>query len=161
VPQGEFRPGDLRELPMADSSVDLVVCTLALTHVPALDPVIREFARVLRPGGHLVIADMHEQSVARGYNPRLRGPNGRPARLVSYRHLVGDYLRAALAVGLQPRRCVEPRAASEQRPRTATIGPWEVWPWCLGDLVPEATQAANAGHPVMVIWDFQLAERPA
>ena len=31
--------------------------SLALTHVPELAPVLAEFARVLRPGGRLVIAD--------------------------------------------------------------------------------------------------------
>ena len=51
VPRGEFLVGDLHRLPVADAGVDLVVCGLALTHVPALEPVLAEFARVLRPGG--------------------------------------------------------------------------------------------------------------
>uniref|UniRef100_UPI000AE01C42 class I SAM-dependent methyltransferase n=1 Tax=Streptomyces sp. SBT349 TaxID=1580539 RepID=UPI000AE01C42 len=61
VPGGEFRLGDLHRLPVADDSVDLVVCSLALTHVPELGPVIAEFARVLCPGGHLVISDIHPE----------------------------------------------------------------------------------------------------
>src|SRR5215468_10654287 len=51
VPSGEFRPGDLHRLPLPDGCVDLVVCALAVSHVPALTPVMAEFARVLRPGG--------------------------------------------------------------------------------------------------------------
>jgi SAM-dependent methyltransferase len=162
VPQGEFRLGDLHQLPVDDAEVDLVVCALALTHVPSLEPVLAEFARVLRPGGHLVIADMHPEAVARGSIPPLRGPDGRPGRLVSYRHPVGDYLRAALPVGLQLRRCEEPRvpAGGDFRPPrpTAEIGPWELWPWCLYDLVPEAALAATADAPAVVIWHFRLAE---
>ncbi|MCI2416707.1 class I SAM-dependent methyltransferase [Saccharopolyspora sp. K220] len=159
VPQGEFLLGDLHRLPVADSGVDLVVCGLALTHLPALNPVVAEFARVLRPGGHLVIADVHPEAVARGSIPPVRGPDGRPARLVSHRHLVGDYLRAALLVGLQLRGCEEPRtptsnhAASSNPP---TMGPWHTWPWSLTDLVPEAARAANEGVPRMIIWHFQL-----
>jgi SAM-dependent methyltransferase len=156
VPDGEFRVGDLYQLPVADATVELVVCALALTHVPALDPVIAEFARVLRPGGHVVIADMHPETVARGYIPCQRGPDGRPRRVASYRHLVGDYLRAALAAGLLLRRCEEPRVPREPRPAVSEPGPWEIWPWVLEDLVPEATLAANDGVPSMVIWDFQL-----
>jgi SAM-dependent methyltransferase len=159
VPQGDFRLGDLHQLPVADDQVDLVVCALALTHNPDLGPVMGEFARVLRPGGHLVVSDMHPESVARGYNPRLRSPDGRPGRVVSYQHLIGDYLRAALAVGLQPRRCEEPRVPmGDLPPASQTMGPWEVWPWSLADLVPEAARVANGGRPAMVIWHFQLAD---
>ncbi|HEY3608229.1 MAG TPA: class I SAM-dependent methyltransferase [Pseudonocardiaceae bacterium] len=158
VPDGDFRRGDLHELPVPDAAVDLVVCALALTHVPALPPVLAEFARVLRPGGHVVIADMHPESVARGYNPRLRGPGGRPGRVVSYRHLVGDYLRAALSAGLLLRRCEEPRGRQGKpaAPAAHELGPWEAWPWSVADLVPEAARAANEGVPSMLVWHFQL-----
>ncbi len=156
VPDGEFRLGDLSRLPVPDAAVDLVVCALALTHIPALQPVLAEFARVLRPGGHVVIADMHPETVVRGYIPRLRGLSGRPGRLVSYRHLVGDYLRAALSAGLLPRRCEEPRVPHGHAQPSSELGPWEAWPWSLRDLVPEAARAANEGMPSMLIWHFQL-----
>jgi ubiquinone/menaquinone biosynthesis C-methylase UbiE len=157
VPQGEFLLGDLHRLPVADAEVDLVVCALALTHVPALGPVLAEFARVLRPGGHLVIADIHPERVAQGSVPSVRSADGRPGRLSAHRHLIGDYLRAALPVGLQVRRCEEPWLPVAERPAAETVGPWELWPWCLADLVPEA--AAAAGSPALVIWHFQ-ALRP-
>ena len=57
VPQGEFHEADLDELPLADDSVDLVVCAIALVHLADIDSPFREFARVLRPGGHLVVSD--------------------------------------------------------------------------------------------------------
>jgi SAM-dependent methyltransferase len=57
VPGADFCQGDLRALPVGNQEVDLVTISLALTHVPELAPVLAEFARVLRPGGHLVIAD--------------------------------------------------------------------------------------------------------
>ncbi|MCC5581591.1 class I SAM-dependent methyltransferase [Microtetraspora sp. AC03309] len=156
VPQAEFRLGDLSSLPMPDESVDLVVYSLALTHVPVLDPVLSEFARVLRPGGHVVIADIHPEGVARGVFPSVRLPDGRPGRVATYRHLVGDYARAALAAGLQVRRCEEPRhPAGEPRERTDVLEPWDVWPWALCDLAPEAAHAAIAGTPSMLFWHFQ------
>ncbi|RSM43846.1 class I SAM-dependent methyltransferase [Amycolatopsis balhimycina DSM 5908] len=165
VPPGEFLLGDLYQLPVADSEVDLVVCGLALTHLPALKPVMAEFARVLRAGGHLVIADVHPEAVARGSIPPVRGPDGRPGRLVSYRHLIGDYLRTALQVGLQPRSCEEPRTPTrdhaespDSHPASGTMGPWDVWPWSLAALIPEAAQAANEGVPAMLIWHFQLTK---
>jgi SAM-dependent methyltransferase len=162
VPHGEFRSGELQRLPVGDGEVDLVVCALALAHVPALDPVLAEFARVLRPAGHLVISDMHPETVARGSVPPVRDADGRPGRLVSHRHLVGDYLRAALPVGLQLRACEEPRVPAAEQPADGPrpqpgIGPWELWPWALAGLVPDAARAANAGMPGVIVWHFQLA----
>jgi ubiquinone/menaquinone biosynthesis C-methylase UbiE len=164
VPSGEFRPGDLHRLPVADTTADVLVCALALTHVPDLRPVFAEFARVLRPGGHLVISDMHPERVLRGAIPTLRDRDGRPGRLVAHRHAVGDFLRAALPVGLQVRRCEEPRPELTEAtrpaptaPRAPELGAWEVWPWSLAAVVPEAALAADAGVPVEIIWHFQLA----
>ncbi|WP_232668233.1 class I SAM-dependent methyltransferase [Pseudonocardia sp. TRM90224] len=167
VPGGEFRLGDLGKLPVDDATADVVVCALALTHAPGLGPAMAEFARVLKPGGHLVISDLHPERVALGANPTLRGPDGRPGRLPGHRHLVGDYLRAALPLGLQVRACVEPTLgdgapespAAPQAPRAQHLGPWEVWPWSLAPLVPEAAAAVSAGAPVEIIWHFQLTDR--
>jgi SAM-dependent methyltransferase len=71
VPAARFLAGDLHRLPVRAQAADLVVCALALTHVPALAPVLAEFARVLQPGGHLVISDIHVMS--------LYGPTPAPA----------------------------------------------------------------------------------
>jgi SAM-dependent methyltransferase len=165
VPRGEFVVGDLHRLPVADAGADLVVCGLALTHVPVLEPVLAEFARVLRPGGHLVLADVHPERVALGSVPPVRGAGGRPGRLSSHRHPIGDYLRAALAAGLEVRRCEEPLVPAGDRPAPADAagpigpaGPWDRWPWSLAALVPEAAQAVNVGAPALVVWHFQAGE---
>lgn len=153
----EFRQGDLHALPLPESSVDLVTCGLALTHLPDLRPAFAEFGRVLRPGGHLLISDIHPEGVLRSSIPTLRSSSGAPARLVSHRHLIGDYLRAALAVGLDVRACEEPvlpLPTGDPAPRE--LGPWDLWPWCLTPLIPDAARAANAGIPAMLIWDFAL-----
>jgi len=77
VPQAHVVPGDLHRLPVPSQAVDLVVCALALTHVPALAPVLAEFARVLRPGGHLVTSDIHVVSLYLGGVAGVPGPGGR------------------------------------------------------------------------------------
>jgi SAM-dependent methyltransferase len=174
VPAADFRAGDLHRLPVGDGEVDLVVCALALTHVPDLVPVVAEFARVLRPGGHLVIADVHHALVALGSVPKMRTPDGRPGLLPAYRHLAGDYLAAALPLGLRLLRCAEPLGTAGKGPsgppappaeqitaEQITPGPWDDWPWSLLEIVPAAAQAAWRGTPLLLIWHFQLGDRPA
>jgi SAM-dependent methyltransferase len=165
VPSGGFLLGDLGRLPLPDSSVDLVVSGLALCHVPALAPVMAEFARVLRPAGHLIISDVHHEITLRGSVPLAPGPNGEPGLIISYRHTPGDYLRAALPAGLQVRRCEEPRGPDHGFPAPppalaeATVSGWHDWPWSLMGLIPEAAWAAWDVPPT-IIWEFQL-RRPS
>lgn len=52
----------MHALPLADASVDVVLCLAGLHHEPQLGTVIAELARVLRPGGHLVIAEVESGS---------------------------------------------------------------------------------------------------
>ncbi|HJY02652.1 MAG TPA: class I SAM-dependent methyltransferase [Streptosporangiaceae bacterium] len=158
VPGAEFRVAELDRLPLPEDSVDVIVCALALEHVPRLDPVLAEFARVLRPGGDLVISDIHHELLTRGSAMTIRGPAGEPRIAPGYRHQLGDYLRAALRHGLQVKRCEEPRAVRANEPpgEPATeIGDWQDWPFSLMDYLPSAGRAAG-GRPDLVIWHFQL-----
>jgi ubiquinone/menaquinone biosynthesis C-methylase UbiE len=158
VPDGEFHVAELDQLPLADDSVDVIVCALALVHVPRLQPVLADFARVLRPGGDLIISDVHHQVVTRGSVIKARGPEGEPCIAATYRHQLGDYLRAALSLGLQVRRCEEPTATGTGAPLpvpAGEIGDWRYWPWSLIGYLPLAAQAVGR-CPSLVIWHFQL-----
>lgn len=164
VPGADFRAGTLEALPLDDGSVDVVTCGLALTHVPSLAPVMAEFARVLTPGGHLIVSDVHHLMVLLGSVPKVVGPDG---ILPAHRHQAGDYLQAALGHGLALRSCVEPRLAGGDRfvgssspPATfpvdpAAVGAWNEWPWTLHPLVPAAAGAANVDLPATVVWHFE------
>jgi ubiquinone/menaquinone biosynthesis C-methylase UbiE len=48
--------GDVQALPFADGEFDVAIAAWMLYHVPDLDRGIAELARVLRPGGRLVVA---------------------------------------------------------------------------------------------------------
>ncbi|WP_034272059.1 class I SAM-dependent methyltransferase [Actinospica robiniae] len=163
LPGVDFREGSLEHLPLPDDSVDVVVTTLALCHVPDLGPVMSEFARVLRPGGDLVISDIHVEHVFRGSVVKAPGPNGEPGLAATYRHQPTDYLRAALAAGLRVRRCEEQVARYADGPApepTSDPGPWTGWPWSLGALVPVAMRAGWS-TPETIVWHFQWDGEPS
>ena len=169
VPEGEFHEADLYDVPLADDSVDLVVCAIALTHVSDLERALAEFVRVLRPNGHLVISDSRGL-IGDVWLPLVRvRPDGSFAYMPTYARLASDYLAAALPLGLQVRRCEEPRRPSplvddegkdfyddetpEHRPGT----PPNIW--ALHRYAPAATNAAYRGTPAAIIWHFQLTAR--
>lgn len=163
VPRARFELGELQRLPLGDDSVDLVVCALALVHVPELAAVFAEFARVLRPGGQLVISDVHHMLVLLGSAIGGLDENGAPGRVVAVRRTAGDFLRAALPVGFQVRRCDEPRwVRTDPLPPAETDadpGHWQDWPWSLMQMAPAAVDALGGirGLPQLIIWHFELA----
>jgi ubiquinone/menaquinone biosynthesis C-methylase UbiE len=51
LPHGDFRAGSLDHLPVPDSSADLIVCALALAHMPELGVVIANSRVCSAPAG--------------------------------------------------------------------------------------------------------------
>ncbi len=54
----ELRRADLESLPLEDGSCDAALLVLALTYTPEPERVLAEAARILKPGGALVLADL-------------------------------------------------------------------------------------------------------
>ena len=142
LPQAELRRGDLEALPIPNASVDLVVCSLALTHLPQLGPAFSEFARVLRTGGAAVISNIHHLSLPLGGVIQMQAATGRPIRLPASMFLPTDYITAALSAGFDIRSCAEvgwPDLPTGHGGSTAQA-------WC-----PEAARAAYVGTPALMV----------
>jgi ubiquinone biosynthesis O-methyltransferase len=58
----DFRIGTAQDLPIPPEQIDVVVAVTILCFVENAAPVFQEMARVLRPGGHLVIGELGKWS---------------------------------------------------------------------------------------------------
>lgn len=173
VPQGEFHEADLHDLPLLDESVDVVVCAIALVHLADIDGPFREFARVLRPGGHLVVSDQRGLIGDIGFpvvfdGPELDRPEGELGYIPVYLRSASEYLAAALPLGFKVLRCEEPRVPwpiLDDQGRTIHDGkrlpsqdPNEPpYVWSLHAEVIDATNVTWEGKPSSIIWHFQLS----
>jgi SAM-dependent methyltransferase len=57
LPNIHFLEGDAQSLPCEDASFDVVVCRQAAHHFPNVWQCVSEWARVLKPGGKLLLID--------------------------------------------------------------------------------------------------------
>ena len=126
---GEFYVQDLAE-PFdrcADASFDIVLCALALHYLPDWTPAVREFSRVLVPGGTLVISVEHpffEYGYFKSENYFAVEPVqatwkgfGAPHVVDSYRRSLQDCLQPLLENGFYLDALVEPRPVPEMEER--------------------------------------------
>jgi len=60
----DYRQGDAERLPIADAGVDCAFANMVLHHVEHPAAAIAEFARILRPGGRLVLTDVERHEHA-------------------------------------------------------------------------------------------------
>ncbi|MBM4168647.1 MAG: methyltransferase domain-containing protein [Ignavibacteria bacterium] len=58
----DCRVGEDRSLPVADSSVDAALANMFLHHVESPPDAIREMARIVKPGGRVVLSDLDEHT---------------------------------------------------------------------------------------------------
>jgi SAM-dependent methyltransferase len=148
VPEATFVEADLREIPAEAQHFDLVVCGLALAHLPELDEPVAELARVLKPGGRLVVSVSHPFQAHLGWHALYTDPHGRRGFIREHPHSHADYIAAFRSAGLRMRDCLEPELTMDQvRAKRRAFRH-----------IPEATAAAYLGLPGVLVWD---AERPA
>ena len=58
-PPVELIEADATELPFADGDFDAAISTYGLTAIAEIDAALDEMVRVVRPGGRIVVADVH------------------------------------------------------------------------------------------------------
>ena len=106
---------NLCALPIDSTSVDVIVCALALGDVPNLEIALVEMARVLRPGGCVVYSVVHPVGATAGWS-RTFEAKGRLAAINGYWHSVEDHRQACTAAGLTITAWAEPQLSESGLP---------------------------------------------
>ena len=126
-PQGDYRLGRAEDLEFPDAAFELVVSYLTLIDMPDIGTATREMARVLQPGGKLLIANLSSLCTALVGSGWTTNANGEPcfgvdryfderADWVGWRGIeiqtwhrpLSRYLSLLLDAGLQLRHFSEP-----------------------------------------------------
>jgi ubiquinone/menaquinone biosynthesis C-methylase UbiE len=126
---------DATALPVADAAVDLVCCVEAALHFPPRRAFFAEAARVLRPGGRLVLTDLLVDPAAPGWAALVPDGNTEQSQ--------AEYAAALRACGF-----------TVLRMRDITAHTWR--PYATALVTAAATESAHAAAAI----DRLLAERP-
>lgn len=87
-------------LPLRAESVDVVICGLALGHLPELQSAVNEIGRVLNGGGCALISDVHPDLFKGGAQRTFLGEDGKHYAVEHYPHRIRDYVASAEAAGM-------------------------------------------------------------
>jgi ubiquinone/menaquinone biosynthesis C-methylase UbiE len=97
---GARAAADVRALPFAGAQFDLVWCRLVLGYVPDPAPAYREFARVCRRNGHLLVSDFHPKAAAT-QKRSFRDGAGAWHEIRNYPHDAARHAAAAAGAGFR------------------------------------------------------------
>ncbi len=94
-PQSQIALATSEAIPMRSQSVNVVLCGLALGHLPALKPTLSEISRILKSGGVALVSDFHPFVFLSGGQRTFTASDGLTYAVEHYAHLYADYHRAS------------------------------------------------------------------
>lgn len=148
-PEGKYIEAGAEDLPFEDGSFDLVISYLSLIDIPDFKASIREMARVLSPGGVLLIANLSSFNTASidtgwvkdGASRHLHYPidnyleersvliEYRGIRVLNHHRPLSTYMQSLLGAGLRLNYFDEPSPAPGAPEPKATV--YRRVPWFL------------------------------
>ncbi len=102
-----FKEEELAEISSEDASFDLVLCMLALAHVKEINQPCRELVRVLRPGGFLIISDIHPNIQAEWGPDHKLYLHGEEIPFPAYHTDINEYIDAVTAAGAEVQAVID------------------------------------------------------
>ncbi|AGT09659.1 class I SAM-dependent methyltransferase [Paracoccus aminophilus] len=132
-PAGNYVDAQAEALPFDTASFDLVVSYLTLIDIDGIEPAIAEMARVLKPGGSLLIANLNSFSTAGDWHRLVDGSryfrmdnylearaewmSWRGVSIRNWHRPMQDYMRLLIGAGLRLSHFEEPSPTGGDRRR--------------------------------------------
>jgi ubiquinone/menaquinone biosynthesis C-methylase UbiE len=138
----DFIEGDLTAIPKKDKSLDLAVCALALTHLSNIERALSELKRVVRPGGYIILSDIHPLLVTLGGQAEFINKTGEHGYVLNHVHWHSNYINSFRNLNLKVIECIEP-VLEPKHIKLAKMG---------SSLEEKTVAAALVGLPIALIW---------
>ena len=106
---------DERLTGLADGSCDLILSTLTVAHIGAIERALREWRRVVKPGGSILITDYHPDALAKGGQRTFRHKD-RVLAVRNHIHTLPRLREIAGELNLRVARCLEKEIDETVRP---------------------------------------------
>ena len=123
---GKLALSDTRHLPLASASADVAICALSLGHITPIEPAITELARIVRPGGCLIVTDFHPGAVHLGWKRTFRS-NGQLYEVETYPYAKERLMECAHESGLVLQNLLEPCFGEAELPIFRQAGKQELF----------------------------------
>ncbi|MBI4767134.1 MAG: class I SAM-dependent methyltransferase [Deltaproteobacteria bacterium] len=105
--------GTIDDMRFEDGSFDVVVSALVASHLPDLDPFLREVTRVLKSCGRFFLSDIHPYWAVSGHDyVEFFDPTGQEYRIPQHSHLIEEYWVLFKELGLRLEELREPKIES-------------------------------------------------
>ena len=112
--EGRLAEADMRCLPLRDGCADMLMCAFSLGYISGLEGAMTQLARVARPGGRLILTDVHPEGIRRGWTRSFRCGE-HIYELQNHAHSERQWIKAGHRAGLTLEQWIEPRFDDPER----------------------------------------------
>jgi malonyl-CoA O-methyltransferase len=104
---GVLASADTRRLPFRNACADVALCALSLGHITPMESATTDLARIVRPGGDLIITDFHPAALDHGWKRTFRS-KGELYEVETHPYTTDQLLRSAEQNGLVLQELLQP-----------------------------------------------------
>ncbi len=108
--------GDCVTLPFNDATFDLILCSFTLSYIEDLSAFAHTCARVMKPGGHLILSDMHPVTAEKHQWRRTFQDHGTTVQLTTHAHSLEAIAKTFADAGIAILHQEEPSFGPPERP---------------------------------------------
>lgn len=106
---------DCTAIPVSSGTIDMAICSFALSYVQNLYAVASELSRVLRKGGQLILSDLHPSGLERGWRRTFRH-DGEVVEINNFQSPIEHVNRTFREHGFELEQIINPCFGEPERP---------------------------------------------